>query len=198
MSSRSAQAHKNINVIQRHVNWRQMELFFSVRAEGRENKLPFSLVANRERKSLSGRGNCTVCWKTSSACFLLLCCLLFTILFLFCSITSASLWENVSLPMWACAIEGVIRDPSTITVAGSVSTAALTSLAFCPTSICMSAGTQARLGQSTCVTSGFPFTILPYLLATYCRKWDCGQPPWPWVSYPLPAGLDELVCFDAR
>ncbi len=80
MSSRSAQAHKNINFIQRHVNWRQMELFFSIRAEGRENKLPFPLLANRERKSLSRRGNCTVCWKTSSACFLLLCCLLFTFL----------------------------------------------------------------------------------------------------------------------
>ncbi len=103
MSSRSAQAHKNINVIQRHVNWRQMELFFSLRAEGRENKLPFSLVANRERKSLSGRGNCTVCWKTSSACFLLLCCLLFTILFYYlCIIVRKCQPAHVSMCHWGC------------------------------------------------------------------------------------------------
>lgn len=78
-----------------------MELFFSLRPEGRENKLPFSLLANRERKDLL---------KVIAACAETFSCLHSSVIaFIYISITSASLWENVSLSVWACAHWGCHR-----------------------------------------------------------------------------------------
>lgn len=90
----------NINVIfiLRYVNWKQMEIFFSLRPEGRENKLPFPLLANKERKSLSRAGVIAMCAES-----LLQPAFFCYAIFIYISITSASLWENVSLLMWACA-----------------------------------------------------------------------------------------------
>lgn len=170
----------NINVIfiLRYVNWKQMEILFSLRPEGRENKLPFLLLANTERKSLSRAGVIALC--ASSACFLLLCHLYLHFYYL-CIIVRKCQPAHVS--MCPLRVSSGISIPSPWP--GSVSTAALTSLAFCPTSICMRAGTQAHLGQSTCVTSGFPSTIFSSLLATYCRSRGYCQPLWPRMSFPL-------------
>lgn len=88
----------------------------------------------------------------------------------FCSIAKQPLFTFL-LPLHHCEkmstylcehvpIEGVIRDPGTVTMAASISKPALTSLAFCIASICMKTGTQAHLGQSTRVTSSFPIAVL--------------------------------------
>lgn len=93
-------------------------------------------------------------WRLSPACILLLYPLFTFLLPLHhCEKMSACLCEHVP-------IEDVIVDPGTVTMAASISKAALTSLAFCIASICMKTGTQARLGQSTCVTSSFPIAVL--------------------------------------
>lgn len=97
---RARREHTTLNIIfiLRYVNLKQMEIFFSLRPEGRENKSPFPLLANKERESLSRAGVIAMCAES-----LLQPAFFCYAIFIYISITSASLWENVSLLMWACA-----------------------------------------------------------------------------------------------
>ncbi len=123
-----------------------------------------------------------MCWEASSACFLLLCHLYLHFYYL-CIIVRKCQPAHVS--MCPLRVSSGILVPSPWSAVSQrqrwqVWPFVQHQYAWVPA--------PRRASANQRVTSGFPFTILSCLLATYCRKRGCGQPPWPWVSTSCGAG----------